>query len=66
MSLDDSAQIDFELNVICYTNCVGNAGIDYPHIQSMHRINFPPSILYTIQDNGSAGQNQESTSEYYL
>jgi superfamily II DNA helicase RecQ len=53
------------LNVLCATSGVGNAGIDSPNIRAVYRLDFPPSILDISQECGRAGRRADATPNHY-
>ena len=48
------------VNVLCATSGVGNAGIDSSEVRSVIRLGFPHSILDMSQEKGSAGHHNSS------
>jgi len=53
------------LNVLCATSGVGNAGLDSRNIRAVYRVDFPPSILDISQERGRAGRREDATAENY-
>ena len=53
------------LNILCATSGVGNAGIDSSEVRSVVRLGFPPSILDMSQEKGRAGRNIGASPDNY-
>jgi len=65
MFIDDRQRINQNLDILCATSGVGNAGIDSAEVRSVSRIDFPPKVTDICQEKGRAGRNNTATSEFY-
>ena len=59
-------ELEYNLDVLCATSGVGNAGIDCREIRAVYRVNFPPSISDISQEHGRAGHRDDATPDDYM
>ena len=58
---------EYNLDILCATSGVGNAGIDCREIRAVYRVlDFPPSISDISQERGRAGRRDDATPDNYM
>ena len=64
--INNSDKLEYNLDVLCATSGVGNAGIDCIKIRAVYRVDFPPSISDIILERGRAGRRDDATPDNYM
>ena len=54
------------MNILCTTSGVGNAGIDCRDVRAVYRVEFPPSISDLSQECGRAGQRDDAAPNNFV
>ena len=64
--INGSDKLEYNLDVLCATSGVGNAGIDCSEIRAVYRVDFPPSISDITQERVRAGRGDDATPDDYM
>ena len=64
--INGSDELEYNLDVLCATSGVGNAGIDCREVRAVYRVDFPPSISDISQERGRAGRRDDATPYDYM
>ena len=58
--------LGLNMNILCATSGVGNAGIDCRDVRAVYRVDFPPSIADLSQECGRAGRRDDATPDNFV